>query len=383
MVGMTVMMEEFFLARYQYAADYVPDWSVFKTSVLNKTVMPHQIEWQPGPATDKLCWLPCPHCYGGSAQAVSDRLPLDRALDVLTEMIDGGVQKIIFAGYATDPLHSPDFDYLFNAAVCRGITVGINTKALKVSDALLNSLESGMMHRKSYVSVSVDAGSDAIYGIVHQGVYGTGLYRRVLENVEALSQVRRGWLLRPFELAATYLVFRENARLGEMQRFVQDFREAGCDVLRFAFPQEPRGNCATDLLLTPDERLRWADMIQTVTDKESSAECQTMFSDTDQERDLIGQSRTFPCVSRFVFPTIGYDGWLYPCSQSAAPDFRPIALGNLADKGFWDLYYDYPAEQMAEWMARQEAWMADCGCRCDRKAHLLNSDAGRSGAFGR
>lgn len=380
---MTVMMEECALARYRYAADYVPDWSVFKTSVLNKTVMPHQIEWQPGPATDKLCWLPCPHCYGGSAQAVPDRLPLDRALDVLTEIIDGGVQKIIFAGYATDPLHSPDFDYLFNAAVCRGITVGINTKALKISDALLHSLESGMMHPKSYVSVSVDAGSDAMYGIVHQGVYGTGLYNRILNNVRILNRCRWECTTKPFELAATYLVFRENAVFGEMQRFVQDFREAGCDVLRFAFPQEPRGAQAEAMIPTPDERRQWAKMIRLIVEAEDSSECRIMFADTDQEHDLIGQSRTLPCVSRFVFPAIGYDGWLYPCSQSAAPDFHKMALGNLAHHGFWDLYYRYNAEHFADWIQLQGPMMETCGCRCDRKAHLLNAEAGRSGLFGR
>jgi MoaA/NifB/PqqE/SkfB family radical SAM enzyme len=76
-------------------------------------------------------------------------------------------------------------------------------------------------------------------------------------------------------------------------------------------------------------------------------------------------------LARWVFPTIGFDGWLYHCSQSAATNFRSMALGNLRERGFWDIFYDYDLHSMTE----AEKMMAKLGCRCDRKAHLVNGRA--------
>ena len=56
---------------------------------------------------------------------------------------------------------------------------------------------------------------------------------------------------------------------------------------------------------------------------------------------IYKKPRTIPCYARYIFPTVGFDGWLYNCSQSSAPNFRSAALGDLTKKDFWDLYYDY------------------------------------------
>ena len=52
---------ELLVSRYSYSVCYVPDDKEFWKSVLNKTVIPHQVELQPGPDAGKnLCWLNCP-----------------------------------------------------------------------------------------------------------------------------------------------------------------------------------------------------------------------------------------------------------------------------------------------------------------------------------
>ena len=66
-------------------------------------------------------------------------------------------------------------------------------------------------------------------------------------------------------------------------------------------------------------------------------------SDVDAKNGLNGKLRSLPCFARFIFPTVGYDGWLYNCSQSSAPNFHGTALGDLSQAKFWDLYYDYDA----------------------------------------
>lgn len=45
-------------SRYSYAVRYVPDVDAFWRAVLDKTVVPHQVEVQPGPDAGRdICWL--------------------------------------------------------------------------------------------------------------------------------------------------------------------------------------------------------------------------------------------------------------------------------------------------------------------------------------
>lgn len=361
------------LARYQYSADYIPDPAAFRAAILAKTVKPHQVEWQPGPPGQEICWLHCPYCYGGSAQAVPDRLPLDRALTVLHEMADGGVPKMIFAGYATDPLFSKDLVPLVTAAVTRQLIIGFNTKALHVSEPLLTVLASPLAPG-SYVSVSVDAGCTETYNLVHGMKPGPRLYSKVIENLRRLSETG-------IEVAATYLINRFNADQRNLTDFLADVTEAGVRVVRFAFAQLPRGaKTELETVATRTEVDRFTARVWPLIDKWTTARCPVLLVDADGDHALFRKARSLPCVARWVYPTVGYDGWLYPCSQTGAPDFRKISLGDLRTQNFWDLYYDYKPAQLDAQLFRDAIYMAEAKCRCDRKEHLVNIQA--SPAFG-
>ena len=104
--------------RYQFNANYITNYTQFKTQVLNKTIIPYQVEFQPPPrSTKKICWLECPYCYGLSADDNGDRMPKSRAIDIMRQIATGGVKKVIFAGYATDPLYSPYLEDLLEIAI--------------------------------------------------------------------------------------------------------------------------------------------------------------------------------------------------------------------------------------------------------------------------
>ena len=143
--------------RYKFSAGYISDYDDFRKKILNKTIIPYQVEFQPPPkSTRKICWLECPYCYGASADDnAGDRMLRDVAIKTLNEVIDGGVKKVIFAGYATDPLHSPYLEDLLEIAIDRGVIFGFNTKAIKVSDRLLELLARKDIQPNSYMSLSV------------------------------------------------------------------------------------------------------------------------------------------------------------------------------------------------------------------------------------
>lgn len=355
------------LPQYQWGADYVTDWPAFWKAIAEKTIKPYQVEFQPGPTGEHLCWMACPYCYGRSAQSVLDRLPTSRWIELLDNIVEGGVKKLIFAGYATDPLFAPSIQALMARAIHHHVTWGINTKALHIPPNFLAQLAINIHQPGCYISVSVDAGCNATYARVHGLQKTSQAYDRVLANLRLLSHARVA-SGESFSLGAMYLVNDRNADADNLLDFLNDMREVGCNVVRFAFPQVPRGCGEGDLDTVPsaESRRHYTKRLQALAERLGSETFHVLFADTP-----VLAARSFPCVARWVFPTIGYDGWLYPCSQSAAPNFRGFALGNLNEQGFWETYYDYTPRRLLVGRKMRET----LDCRCDRKAHLLNQEA--------
>jgi len=375
--------KEALVARYKFGANYIVDFEEFRGQVLGKTVIPHQVEIQPGPAGKNICWLQCPHCYGGSADDTGERLSGERSVEILEEIAAGGVNKVIFAGYCTDPLNCAYIEDLLSVAIKRGLIFGFNTKSLRVSDRFLDLLSSSEIASGSYFSVSVDAGFNSSYNTVHEVANKSSrIYDRVLKNVANISSALKMSGVY-FDISAAYLVNGLNNTNDEIRKFVADFSEAGCNLIRFTFPQLPRGKVAAELPTVPSagECARYRYRLQPLIEELDNESCRVLFVDADHEHDIFRKARTTPCVARFVYPTVGFDGWLYHCSQSSAPNFRQMALGNLAERRFWDVFYDYDADHLEKYFAECERIMKEVNCRCDRKEHLVNTGIVNSGVF--
>jgi MoaA/NifB/PqqE/SkfB family radical SAM enzyme len=367
--------------RYKYSANYIPDYQEFYKRVRNKSVIPYQVEFQPPPAsTTKICWLECPYCYGLSANDNGDRLPADRGIQIMRQIAEGGVKKVIFAGYATDPLNSPYLEDLLEIAIDHQMVFGFNTKALKVSDRLIALLSRDDIAPTSYMSISVDAGSNEVYNRIHGVTSQAPLYDRVLDNIRRVGEARKRHNL--FDLSAAYLVNIHSHAEDEVLQFINDFKGAGCNLLRFTFPQPPRGiNTEPGVVPTKQESRNYHASLAPVISAQSSDACPILLVDADTDHEIFHKPRTVPCFARFVYPTVGFDGWLYHCSQSSAPNFRPMALGNLNESDFWDLFYNYDADNLSSYFTACEKSMSETGCRCDRKEHILNSNVINSGVF--
>ena len=106
--------------------------------------------------------------------------------------------------------------------------------------------------------------------------------------------------------------------------------------------------------------------------KYENSKCSILIVDADTDHNIYDKPRTIPCFARYLFPTVGFDGWLYNCSQSSAPNFRSAALGDLNKKNFWDLYYNYDNGDFKNFINTCAKKISNSGCRCDRKEHVLN-----------
>ena len=363
-------------SRYEYRTRYVDRPDALLQRILDKTVIPHQVEIQPGPDPGKaICWLKCPYCYGATAEDTAERLPHDRYIEILHQIARGGVNKLVFAGYATDPLNYSGIDDLLEVAKQHGMIFGFHTKALRVTAGLVDLMTDDKVSPFSYFSVSVDAGTNETYNRVH-GVEDSPakLYDKVLENLRVLTAARDKSSA-PLDISATYLLTDHNSDSAEVEKALADLRESGVDLIRFTYPQAPRGYSDAIADFVPertriDESMsRLRPMIEAASDER----CQSLIMDLDRDHDVYRKPRTLPCYSRFVFPSIGFDGYLSHCSESAAPHFRSLALGDLRTRDFWDLFYDYDTSEFSKHLEASAKTMCATDCHCDRKEHIVNT----------
>jgi len=370
-------------ARYQFSAGYIPDYDEFRARIFDKSIIPYQVEFQPPPkSTKKICWLECPYCYGASADDnAGDRMLRDVAVKTLNEIADGGVKKVIFAGYATDPLNSPYLEDLLEIAIDKKMIFGFNTKVMKSSPRLLELLSRTDIQPNSYMSLSIDAGSNEVYNTFHGVKSNAKIYDKVLNNTRKIVEAcRSGGSL--FDISAAYLVNNQNWMESEVTGFIEDFKLAGCHLLRFTFPQPPRETPLADGIIPTKSDVSFAlSKLTPIVNSSSTEQCRVMIVDADTDHSIFHKPRTNPCFARWIYPTVGYDGWLYHCSQSGSPNFRPMALGDLNKKGFWDLFYDYDVTDFAGYMGACGKVMNETGCRCDRKMHVTNQSVIDTGVF--
>ena len=116
-------------------------------------------------------------------------------------------------------------------------------------------------------------------------------------------------------------------------------------------------------------------------ENENGKGCQVLIMDLDAEYSTDNIPRTLPCFARYIFPSIGFDGWLAHCSESGSPHFREMSLGNLQERGFWEMFYDYDTNNLAETFENYTDSMNRLGCKCDRKEHVVNARIKKSGVF--
>ena len=365
------MTEENRLSKsYSYSNTIVDDFQDFKSKIESKKIIPYQVEFQPPPSSlKKICWLECSYCYGGSADdSQSPRMEKDVALRVLKEVADGGVKKVIFAGYATDPLNSPYIDDLLEKAIDLNLIFGFNTKALKISEKFLEQLKRDDIRKDSYISLSIDAGSNQTYNFMHDVNSIAKIYDKVLQNTIKIRDANKD-----IDLSAAYLINKKNDKAEDIKKFIEDFRNAGCNFLRFSFLQKPKDlKLSDEVLPNYEEQKKIKEELMEIIINENSEKCKVKLIDIDKQEGIYRKSRTVPCFARFIFPTVGYDGWLYNCSQSSSPNFHPIAVGNLAENNFWDLFYNYDLSNPKSFFENCSNQLKASGCKCDRKMHLAN-----------
>ena len=130
---------------------------------------------------------------------------------------------------------TPNYRRSIGKTVEKNLTFGFNTKALKVPDKIIEIIKTQKVSRESYMSLSIDAGSNETYNKMHSVKTNAKLYDRVLNNAEKIRTANS-----QLTLSAAYLINKTNCNSDDIQRFIKDFKDVGCNYIRFSFLQEPK-----------------------------------------------------------------------------------------------------------------------------------------------
>ena len=113
-----------------------------------KKIIPHQVEFQTPPGKKFVGWNAL-ICYGLSAEDNGDRLSKERGLEILSQIIQGGVNKIIYE-LRNDPLNCEYMDDLLEMTIKNEVIFGFNTST-KVSDRFVKLLDNERLAIGSYI----------------------------------------------------------------------------------------------------------------------------------------------------------------------------------------------------------------------------------------
>ena len=360
--------------RATYNAKYL-EYEEFAEKILSYTSVPYQIEIQPGREKGKaLCWMSCPYCYGGSAKNSGDRLSAERYIQIIKEVSsgpNGRIEKLILAGYATDPLNYEHFDDLYECSLNHNFITGIHTKLLKISKKFLNLVSQKNVRDESYISISIDAGFKESYNITHGITSSVDILKKIYKNIQDIQDIKN----KVIDINTTYLLTVHNCSLEEISKSIEDLQSLEVDTLRFSFPQVPRKydyKQKTNIFI--ENRSELIKKIKNLIKKKQNNKTFVSVVDPDSKYE-INELRAIPCYARFAHPAIGLDGYLYQCSESSSPDFHDQSLGNLKDKNFWDLYYSYNKKDVE----KDFTLMAKNNCMCDRKLFIVNREFQKTG----
>ncbi len=159
------------------------------------TVFPVSVELD----LSNVCNHACPWCsFNGFRQDNWVHLPSERALSLLDELRELGVQSITFTG-GGEPLVHPQAAAILSHAASLGFKIGLVTNGRRLVGAVADVLAT----HATFVRVSLDAGTAQTHQLLH--ATATPEYERILSNMQAFVDMAPG-----VTVGASFCVFDVN-----------------------------------------------------------------------------------------------------------------------------------------------------------------------------
>jgi len=157
--------------------------SRIKEFIKNKKVNPWVVELDPTTA----CNLACHGCISANLlnQGGFER---ERLKDLAKEFYENGVKAVVLIG-GGEPMAHPEFSTIVDYFYQHDIHVGVTSNGMMIKKNL-----DSLANRTKWVRISVDAGSEEIFGKYRPHASGKSQFKKVIEQMKELSNIRTGKL---------------------------------------------------------------------------------------------------------------------------------------------------------------------------------------------
>ena len=108
---------------------------------------------------------------------------------------------------------------------------------MRISDNFFDILKNNKIVDTSYISLSVDAGTNETYNKIHAVKGSAKIYDKVLLNTQKLGEIRKK---NYFDLSAAYLVNIHSGNEYDCEKFMNDFISAIVMLFVSHFPTTKR-----------------------------------------------------------------------------------------------------------------------------------------------
>jgi len=303
------------------------------------------------------CNLKCRHCYQEAGKRLEGELDLATRLDIVDQLADEDTFSIAFSG--GEPLMDKDLWRVVERAHKRNLYVSIATNGTLVTPKVVQRMtESGV----DYVEISLDSTKPEVHD-EFRGIPGFwGRAVRGIENATAQGK---------FEVGIASTITQIN--FAEIEDLIQFAKNLGADKFyAFNFIPTGRGKNMVDMDLTPQQReellnilyehyLR-GDIVCMTTSPQYARVC--MMNGGKQlipsSHYTVAKGKQARMLAEFIggcgvgraYCAIQPDGIVTPCV------FMPIAVGDLKEKKFIDIWNNSP---ILRDIRRREDLKGHCG----------------------
>jgi radical SAM protein with 4Fe4S-binding SPASM domain len=269
------------------------------------------------------CNLHCRHCFNYSGENTVQELSLAELEYLFDQINDFGGKSIRISG--GEPTLHPDFIAIVSAASRRGLSVSLNSHGV-YGTGLYRRLIDLPIER---FIISLDGLQDA-----NDRIRGQGVFQRVVKTIAGLRAADRTVMIG---------VHLGRSNIGDIPGLISFASELGCDI-KFS-PLRPLGRARKYLLQDILQPVDFYHTVRNIIGYRTEHPHIQIATDFDIFH-FLGDISPRPlerasCPAGRSFLNVNYDGYVYPCAFLVTPE-REFAAGHIHDSSLLTLWQNAP-----------------------------------------
>jgi len=267
------------------------------------------------------CNLHCRHCFNYSGEGCVQELSLIELEELFDQIKNFGGKSVRISG--GEPTLHPDFVAIVSAAVQMGLLVALNSHGV---------YGPGLYRR--LIDLSIEQFIISLDGLqaANDRIRGRGVFQRLVETIAGLRADGRSVMIG---------VHLGRSNMEDIPGLIALASELGCDI-KFS-PLRPLGRAGQSLLQDILRPIDFYHAVQTIINSRSEHPHIRIATDYDifySPENVPPQSlERASCPAGRSFLNVNYDGYVYPCAFLVTPE-REFAAGNIHDAPLLTLWQE-------------------------------------------